>query len=63
MQWLEDPNWTNVDNLNSVRREASTYFRNKTSVYLKSKVNVHETNRMFNGWMSHFSQLLNVRGG
>jgi len=29
MQWLQDPNQSNVDNLNNVRREASIHFRNK----------------------------------
>jgi hypothetical protein len=29
MQWLQNPNQSNVDNLNNVRREASTHFRNK----------------------------------
>ena len=29
MQWLHDPNQSNVDNLNNVRRLASSYFRNK----------------------------------
>ena len=29
MLWLQDPNYTNVDNLNYVRREDSRRFRNK----------------------------------
>jgi hypothetical protein len=29
MQWLQDPNQGNVDNLNSVKREASRHFRKK----------------------------------
>ena len=29
MQWLQDPNQSNVNNLNNVRREASIHFRNK----------------------------------
>jgi hypothetical protein len=32
------------DNLNSVRREASTYFRNKKTEYLKDKINELATN-------------------
>ena len=35
MQWLQDPNKSNVDNLNSVRREASKHFGNKKKEYLK----------------------------
>ena len=29
MQWVQDPSQSNVDNLNSVRREVSRHFRNK----------------------------------
>ena len=29
MQWVQDPNQSNVDNLNNVRREATRHFRNK----------------------------------
>ena len=29
MQWVKDPCQSNVDNLNSVRREVSRHFRNK----------------------------------
>jgi hypothetical protein len=29
MQWFQNPNQSNVDNLNNVRREASRYFRKK----------------------------------
>jgi hypothetical protein len=32
MQWLQDPNKSNVDNLNSVRRETSRHFRNKKNM-------------------------------
>jgi hypothetical protein len=44
MQWLQNPNQSNVDNLNNVRREASRHFGNKKKEYLKGKVNVLETN-------------------
>jgi predicted metallo-beta-lactamase superfamily hydrolase len=37
MQWLQNPNQNHVDNLNSVRREDSRYFRNKDKEYLKAK--------------------------
>jgi hypothetical protein len=39
LQWLQDPNEINVDNLNIVRREASRHFRNKKREYLKGKIN------------------------
>jgi hypothetical protein len=44
MQWLQNPNQSNVDNLNNVRREASRHFRNKKKEYLKAKMNELETN-------------------
>jgi hypothetical protein len=37
MQWLQDPNQSNVHNLNNVRSEASRHFRNKQKDYLKAK--------------------------
>jgi len=44
MQSAQDPSQNNVDNLNSVIREASTHFRNKKKVYLKAKIEELETN-------------------
>ena len=44
MQWLRDPNKRNVDNLNTVRREASRHFRNKKKECLKAKIVELETN-------------------
>jgi len=38
MQWVQDPNQSNADNLNNVRREASKHFKNKKKEYLKAKV-------------------------
>jgi hypothetical protein len=38
MQWLQDPNHSNVDNLNNVRRAASRRFRNKEKEYLEVKI-------------------------
>jgi hypothetical protein len=32
MQWLQDPNQSNVDNSNNVRREASRHFRKKVGL-------------------------------
>jgi hypothetical protein len=43
MQWLQDPNQSNVDHLNTERREASTHFRNKEE-YLKPSNDELETN-------------------
>jgi len=44
MRWLRNPNQSNVDNLNSVRREASGHSRNKKKEYLKAKIVELETN-------------------
>jgi len=45
MQWLQDPNKCNVDNLNNVKNEACRYFRNKQKEHLKAKINELETKR------------------
>jgi hypothetical protein len=44
MQWLHDPNKSNVDNLNNVRRDASRHFRNKSKEYPKARIDELETN-------------------
>ena len=43
MQWLQDPNQSNVDILNKVRCEASRHFRNKKKAYPKAKIDELET--------------------
>jgi len=45
MQCLHDPNQSNIDNLNKVRREASRHYRNKKNEYLNAKIEELETNR------------------
>jgi len=32
MQWLQDPNCSNVDNINNVRREPGRHFRKKEGI-------------------------------
>jgi RNase P/RNase MRP subunit p29 len=44
MHWLQDPNQSNLNILNNARCEASRYFRNKKSEYLKAKINELEIN-------------------
>ena len=44
MQWLQDLNQSNVDNLNTVRHEAVRHFMHKTKEYLKAKFDELETN-------------------
>jgi hypothetical protein len=43
MEWLQDPDQSNVDNLNNVRYEACRHFRNKKN-YLKAKIDELEAN-------------------
>ena len=45
--WLKDPNQSNVDNLNNVRREAIRQFRYKKKEYLKTKFDELETNSKY----------------
>jgi hypothetical protein len=44
MQWLQDTNQRNVDNLNNVRCKASRHFRNKKKESLKAKTDELEIN-------------------
>jgi hypothetical protein len=44
MQWLQDSNQSNVDNLNNVKQEASGHFRIKKKEYLKAEIDKRETN-------------------
>jgi hypothetical protein len=44
LQWLQNPNQINGDNLKNLRRETSRTFRKNTRGYLKGKINELETN-------------------
>jgi hypothetical protein len=44
MQWLQDQNQSNVDNLNNIRREASRHLWNKKKEYQKPKIDELENN-------------------
>jgi len=44
MQWIQDSSQSNVDFLNSVRREVRRHFRNNKKAYLKPKIEELETN-------------------
>jgi hypothetical protein len=39
LQWFQDQNQINGDNINNVRHEASRYFTNKKKKHLKDKIN------------------------
>jgi hypothetical protein len=43
LQWLQNPNQTNRDNLQNIRHETSRIFRNKKREHLKGKINELET--------------------
>jgi hypothetical protein len=43
MQWLQDPNPSNVDNLNTVKCGARRHCRNKENEYFKAKIDELET--------------------
>ena len=43
MQWVQDPNQSNVDNMNNVRRVVSRQFRNKQKACMKAKIEELET--------------------
>jgi hypothetical protein len=44
MQWLQDSNQSNVDNLNNVSCEASRCFKNKKKEHLTAKIDKLKTN-------------------
>jgi hypothetical protein len=48
MQWIQDPSQNNVDNMNKVRRDARSHFRNKRKAYLKANIEELETNSTIN---------------
>jgi hypothetical protein len=48
LQWLQNPNQTNRDNLKNVRHENSRIFRNKKKEHLKGKINKLEANNKKN---------------
>jgi hypothetical protein len=39
MQWSQDPNKSNVGNLNNAKYEGNRHFRNKKRGYLKTEMN------------------------
>jgi hypothetical protein len=47
MQWLRDLNQIIVDNLNSVKHEASRHFRNKKKECVKAQIDELETKSYF----------------
>jgi hypothetical protein len=68
MQWLQDLNQSNVDNLNNVRSEASGHFNNKSKENLKAKFDELETHskikkksQTFYGYINDFKKCYQPR--
>jgi len=63
MQWLQDPNQRNVDNLHSARREAFEHYRNKNKEYLKAKIDEidQQIQRLVQGHPCDFKKGCNPR--
>jgi hypothetical protein len=48
LQWVQDSNQRNIDNINNAKHEASRYVRNKKKGYLQAKIDGLETNSKIN---------------
>jgi hypothetical protein len=59
MQWLNDPNQSNVDNLNRIERESSRHFRSKE----KAKIDELETNSMIKNVRDLYRDISDVKKG
>jgi len=55
--------WTNVDNLNNVRRETSRRFRNKKKEYLKAKIEELEANSKIKNIRDLYRDISNFKKG
>jgi sorting nexin-29 len=70
LKWLQNPSQMNGDNLQNLRRETSSIFRNKEREYLKGKINELETNnknknikdlyRIINGFKKGYQPRINI---
>ena len=58
MRWLQDLNQNNIDNLNDVEREASTF-----QEYLKAKINELETNNNIKNIRDLYRSISDFRAG
>jgi hypothetical protein len=63
MEWLQDPNQSNVDNLNNVRYEASTHFRNKKKKSLKAKIDELQANSKINNIRDLYRDINEIKMG
>jgi hypothetical protein len=63
MQCLQDPNQSNVYNLNNIRCKGSKHFRNTTKTYLKTKTDDLETNRKMKNITDLYKRINNFKKG
>ena len=63
MQWVQDPNQNNVDNLNNVRPEANRHCRNKKKEYVKAKFEELETNSKIKNIRGFYSGIIDFKEG
>ena len=63
MEWLQDSNHSNVDNVNNVRHEARGHFRNKKTEYLKAKLDEFETNSKTKNFRDLYRGIIDCKKG
>ena len=63
IQWLQEPNHSNIDNLNNIRRKASWHFRNKKKEYVKANIDELETNSKIKRIKQFFSGIDDFKKG
>jgi len=63
MQWTQDPNQSNVNILNNVRRKVSRHFRNKKKAYQRDKIEELETNSKIQNIRDLYGASMTLRRG
>ena len=58
MQWVQDPNQSNVNNLNNVRHEVNRHCKNKIKEHLKANIDELENKRKIK-YMTDFYRGIN----
>jgi len=63
LQWIQDPNQSNVDIVKNVRREVSRHFRDKNKAYLRAKIEDLETNSKIQNIRDLYRASMTLRWG
>ena len=63
LQWIQDPSQSNVDILNTVRREVNRHFGNKKKAYLRAKIEELETNSKIQNIRDLYRVINDIRMG